>query len=244
VTAPRDPLFYCAALGTGGDVVLTGDELSHVKAQRLQPGDSLSLFDGLGQIAQGQVQSIGRREIRIVIAQRRHQPPPAPHIELYCAVPKGDRIATLLDMATQLGMSRYTPIRWAHGVVEPGARAKERWQRICLEACKQSRRLHVPEIGATVALASAVTEARASGAALLLAHPDSDRTPASLPAIASAQRIALFVGPEGGLTEGELTTLRDAGADFLNLGDAILRIETAAIALIAAVNVMRTTKKN
>ena len=190
------------------------------------------------------VQSIGRREIRIVIAQRRHQPPPAPHIELYCAVPKGDRIATLLDMATQLGMSRYTPIHWAHGVVEPGARAKERWQRICLEACKQSRRLHVPEIGATVALASAVTEARASGAALLLAHPDSDRTPASLPAITSAQRIALFVGPEGGLTEGELTTLRDAGAEFLNLGDAILRIETAAIALIAAVNVMRTTKKN
>jgi 16S rRNA (uracil1498-N3)-methyltransferase len=236
----RDALFYCAALEDAGDVVLGGDEVDHVKAQRLQPGDSLMLFDGRGQVARGTVRSIVRREIRIAIGERRRESPPRPRIELYCAVPKGDRVAVLLDMATQLGMSRFTPVRWTRAVVEPGARAAGRWQRVCLEACKQSRRLHLPEIGAPVTLADAIAKARAGGARLLLAHPGSRTALASPPDFASAPRVALFAGPEGGLVDDELTLLRDAGADFLSLGEGILRIETAAIALLAAVNVLGT----
>ena len=58
------------------------------------------------------------------------------------------------------------------------------------------------------------------------------------------RQIALFVGPEGGVAEDELAVLQNAGADVLSLGEAILRIETAAIGLIAAVNVVRTLAKN
>jgi 16S rRNA (uracil1498-N3)-methyltransferase len=139
-------------------------------------------------------------------------------------------------------MRRYTPIRWARGVVEPGARAVDRWQRLCLEACKQSRRTHLPEIGAAATLPAAIARARADAARLLLAHPGGDAGSAFSSNIAPAQTLALFVGPEGGLTNDELTTLREAGADFLSLGDGILRIETAAIALIAAVKAAGTPR--
>lgn len=237
----REPLFFCAMLDGADEVVLSGDEANHVRAQRLKPGDTLALFDGRGQIARGTVQSIARREVGIALAKRWHESLPVPDIELCCAAPKGDRIAVLLDMATQLGMSRFTPVRWSRAVVEPGARAAERWQRVCLEACKQSRRLHLPEIGEPVTLTDAIANARADGSRLLLADPGG-RTASKLPPdLAGASHLTLFVGPEGGLVDDELALLRDAGAYFFNLGEGILRIETAAVALIAAVNALKDT---
>lgn len=236
---PNQPLFYCSTLDTGADVVLTGDEVNHVKAQRLQPGDPIALFDGHGLIARGNVRTVGRREIRVTVADRRREPPRIPYVELYCAVPKGDRMSVLLDMATQLGMSGFTPVQWRRSVVEAGVRPKERWQRICIEACKQSRRLHVPEIAGPLAIEDAVTQARQSGASLIVAHPLNRSAPIPTPAVAGAERIALFVGPEGGLTDDELKVLQNSGAHLVSLGDAILRIEAAAVALIAAVNTVR-----
>jgi 16S rRNA (uracil1498-N3)-methyltransferase len=243
-TPAREPLFFCAALDNSGEVSLAGDEIAHVKAQRLKPGDALALFDGHGNVARGTIRSIARLEIRVAVTERRRDSPAVPCVDLYCAVPKGDRVATLLDMATQLGMRRFTPIRWARGIVEPGARAADRWQRICLEACKQSRRTYLPEFGATATLPDAIARARAEHSRLLLAHPYDDAPSPSFPELAKARQLALFVGPEGGLMDEELTSLREAGADLLSLGEGILRIETAAIALIAAVNVLWVLGKN
>ena len=239
-TPTREPLFFCVALDRGSEVTLAGGEVRHVKAQRLKPGDALALFDGRGNVARGTIRSIARREIRITVTERRRDSPAIPCVDLYCAVPKGDRVATLLDMATQLGMCRFTPIRWARGVAEPGGSAADRWRRICLEACKQSRRTYVPELGATATLPDAIAQARAEHSRLLLAHPYDDKPSPSFPKLAKIERLALFVGPEGGLVAEELTLLRDAGADLLSLGDGILRIETAAIASITAVNVLWT----
>lgn len=242
-----EPLFYSAALAAGDETVLTGDEANHVKVQRLRTGDPIALFDGLGLVVRGNIRMISRHEVRVVVADRRHVPAPIPSVELYCAVPKGDRMSVLLDMATQLGMHRFTPIRWQRGVVEPGARAEARWRRICIEACKQSRRLHLPEIATPITLPEGIARAQDAGACLVAAHPQSEISPALVTAIAKAKGIALFIGPEGGLTDGEIRTLKAAEASFVNLGDAVLRIETAAVTLLAAVSMtvaLRTTPSN
>ena len=242
---PREPLFFCAALDGANEVALTGEEATHVKAHRLQLGDSVTLFGGRGNVVRGTVRSTTRAEVQVSVSERWHEPPPLPGINLCCAVPKGDRMATLLDMATQLGMTRFTPIRWARSVVEPSERAADRWRRICLEACKQSRRLYVPEIGSASTPTDAVAKAQADGARLILAHPQADTARQSTSQSgAGPTQIALFVGPEGGLMDAELSLLRDASADFWNLGRGILRIETAAIALIATVSTARLLGRN
>ncbi len=238
----RDPLFFCSTLVDGDDVILEDEEAKHIKAQRLQPGDRLALFDGNGRVARGAIRSISRRDVRIAITQRVEEPPLTPHVELCCAVPKGDRMATLLDMVTQLGMSRLTPIRWSRGVVEPGARTAERWRRICIEACKQSRRAHLPQIGTPELLTQAATRVVRENAVVILAHPAPDLSRRLLSISAPVDRVALFVGPEGGLTDDELTELRKTGAELLDLGPGILRIETAAIAGIASINLMLTLR--
>lgn len=230
-----EPLFYHPALGER-EVVLADAEARHVLAQRLRPDDAIAVFDGRGRFARGRIGTVSRHAVHVRVLEQGEAVAPRPALDVYSAVPKGDRQAVLLDMATQLGMHRFVPVAWARSVVEPGARAQERWRRICIEACKQSRRLHVPDIRPLAPLAEAVAHARSEGAHLLLAHLSPDAQPVlGYPPLRapSAERYALFVGPEGGVTPEEVALLRAHGAGLVTLSDAILRVETAVTALLA-----------
>jgi 16S rRNA (uracil1498-N3)-methyltransferase len=222
---------------------LTGDEAHHVVVQRLRAGDAIALFDGQGGLARGIVATISRHEVRITVQEHARAPVPEPRLALYSAVPKGDRIHVLLDMATQLGVSSFTPVRWHRSVVEPSARAQERWRRICVEACKQSRRLHVPAITAALSLEEAADHARAAGEQLLVAHRSENAAPVLSLDVSNARCLALFVGPEGGITEEEARVLMGFGAAFVHLGDATLRVETAAVTLLALAYARLRTQK-
>lgn len=136
-------------------------------------------------------------------------------------------------MATQLGMTRFAPLACARSTVAPRPETPERWQRICIEACKQSRRAHLPELGPPVSVVEAADAAAAEGARLLVAHPDPTARPVGT-ARGGVAAFALFVGPEGGFTEEEIDALRVRGAHLVTLGPRVLRIETAAVALLAA----------
>lgn len=228
-----DPLFYCATLPADNPIVISGDEAHHVSVQRFRAGDRIALFDGRGGLARGTIQTIKRQAVEIAVERREHHAARTPALDLYCAVPKGDRLAVLLDIATQLGMSRFTPVRWQRSVVEPSGRAEERWQRICLEACKQSRRLHIPEIAPLTEPVAALKRAHAENSLPLLAHPDPGGTTLATLAIGSSERIAIFIGPEGGLTEDEVAQMRGEGARLVQLGPQILRIEAAAVAALS-----------
>jgi 16S rRNA (uracil1498-N3)-methyltransferase len=233
-----DPLFFAEHLPLAGErCVLAGDEAHHAGAsRRLQVGDTLSLFDGRGGYGRARlVRAAARgRELELEVLERRDAPAPAP-VHLACALPKGDRQSVLLDMATQLGMSRFTPLACERSVVA-GAHGAARWRRICLEACKQSRRLHLPVIEAPAAPAEVA--AAASGGVVLVAHPSGEplRHVLDVP----TAPVTLLVGPEGGFTEEEVTQAATLGATPVALGEAILRIETAAVAMLAAIQLSRS----
>lgn len=237
-----DPLFYFPEIpAVGSTLHLTGDEARHAAgARRLTTGENLWLFDGRGTIACATLAHITGRgnELELRVLERRTEPPSKPIIHLACALPKGDRTAVLFDMATQLGMTQFTPLACERSVVKPSAANRERWQRICLEACKQSRRLYLPAIDPPATPAELAARAAASSQALWLAHPSGG----AIPAFAtkdSAHDVTILIGPEGGFTGKEIEQLRAAGAKTIGLGQAILRIETAAVAVLAAINLSR-----
>lgn len=229
-----DPFFYYADLATAGEqVTLTGDEAQHAAgARRLRAGETLVLFDGRGLSAPATLVALRDRgrTLDLRLGARTAQPP-LPAITLACALSKGDRLATLLDMATQLGMTSFTPLICTHSVVQPSAASLARLHRICLEACKQCRRTWLPQIHEPATVADAVGQGRATGARLLLAHPAG--RPWTALSAAPAQGLTILVGPEGGFSEQEVALAREGGAEIVGLGDAILRIETAAVALLA-----------
>jgi 16S rRNA (uracil1498-N3)-methyltransferase len=233
-----EPLFYSEQLAEpGATLLLTGDEARHAAAaRRLHDGDTLWLFDGHGGIARATLQRVAARgqTLELRIEERRREPPPRPALHLVCALPKGDRQQVLLDMATQLGMTRFTPLDCARSVVKPGANSLARWQKICLEACKQSRRLYLPTIEASSTLPDVARRAAAEGSQVWLAHPAAQAVSVAAAADQRINDVTLMVGPEGGFTEAEIEQAVAAGARPLTLGASILRIETAAVALVAA----------
>ncbi len=228
------PLFYCPDLPevVGSRTALTGDEAAHaLSARRLQVHDDIGLFDGHGTAARAVVTAVDRRRktLEAKLTERRRMPAPRPAVHLACALPKGDRQHVLLDMATQLGMVRFTPLLCARGVVKPNPNTLDRLRRICLEACKQSRRFYLPEIDAPLTPRE-LARASAPGS-LWIAHPATDAVPLST--VAGSNTLTLMIGPEGGFTDEEVREAIAAGARPFSLGPAILRIETAAVAALA-----------
>lgn len=241
-TAAAEPLFYCASLDSEHEVVaLGGEEARHAhRVRRLAAGDRLWLFDGHGTLARGRLRRITERGrlIEVLLEERRRLPPPPTRLHLACALPKGERVSVLLDMATQLGMTAFTPLLCARSVVKPGPNAAARWQRICLEACKQSRRLHLPALHAPATPEEVAARAAQQGEVVWIAHPGGAPLAALEPAATSAATV--LIGPEGGFTERELAQVTASGGKVLDLGEAILRIETAAVAVLAALSLCAT----
>jgi 16S rRNA (uracil1498-N3)-methyltransferase len=230
-------MFYCAELACAGEyLTLAGAEAEHARgARRLGVGDGVWLFDGRGTVGHALIVAADRRvgSLRLQVQQRDIIPPEFPRVELACALPKGERQTVLLDMATQLGMTEFYPLLCERSIVKPGRNAAQRWRRICLEACKQSRRAYLPVVHAPLTLAQLLASHDKSDA-LWVADPSG--LPLSQVSSKERERLLLIVGPEGGFNATELMHIVDAGAQTINLGKAVLRTETAAITLLANIS--------
>jgi 16S rRNA (uracil1498-N3)-methyltransferase len=225
------PTFYLyEGFDTDSLITLSGKEAWHaLGVRRLDVGDTIRLIDGKGNVTQAAVENLqGRNTAYLRVGAVTHIPPQIPNIILATAIAKGDRQSTLLDMATQLGISGWQPLQCHRSVSKPGKNSYQRWQRICLEACKQCGSAWLPELLPAAKPEDVAQAALNDGREVLLAHPDGQAIPAS-----SNLDKLLMVGPEGGFTDDEVKRMVAAGARKVTLGQHILRIETAAVSLLA-----------
>lgn len=234
------PWFHLDPLPDAGAVWLSKDEAKHATgARRLGEGDSVVLFDGRGTLATATL--LGTRDRRGDVEARidsiERQEPISPRIELATALPKGDRLSTLLDMATQAGVDHLIPLRCEWGVVKPHGETPERWQRIAIESAKQSRRAWVPTFGAPMTVAEACRGGE--GCRVMLAHPGGAPIGAIMEswgsrsaAGGSPSTVRVLIGPEGGFSEAELEVAAASGAERVSLSPHVLRIETAAVVAV------------
>jgi len=233
-----DPYFFCAEISeAGGRVQLSAEESRHVSgARRYRTGDTLWLFDGRGAVARGTLIDAAKSGATIAIEDRWRDVAIQPVVHLACALPKGDRLPTLLDMTTQIGMTSFTPLQYERSVTMTFKH--DRLARICLEACKQSRQSFLPVLHDATTPADFARRALTAGSDVWITHGAVDARPiANLLADSPARRHALsvLVGPEGGFSAGEIEGLLRLGGQLVSLGPSVLRIETAAIAVLAAI---------
>lgn len=163
----------------------------------------------------------------------------SPRIELAASLPKGDRLSTMLDMATQLGIASFTPLKCDFSVVTLERKRQDptvRWNRIMLEACKQSRRASLPAIEEQATPTEVIERAATEGATIVVGDA-SGRPPAEL--FSGVEHVVVLVGPEGGFSPAEesmLTEASDAGRlHRIAIGRGVLRVEAAATAMLAAI---------
>ena len=221
----------------GGLAELRGDEARHLtRVLRAEAGVRYEISDNqsayLAEIAEARGDRVVFRVLEPIAS------PDLPvRITLVAALIKFDRFEWMIEKATELGVERILPVETARsekGLFEASGKRTERWIRIARESSQQSRRVRAPEILPAVRLEVSLGEPaehrywlEEAGAPPLLR-----RLPASPQPFAS---VALFIGPEGGWTDGERAQAVTAGWQPVSLGPLVLRAETAAAAAIGLV---------
>jgi 16S rRNA (uracil1498-N3)-methyltransferase len=216
--------------GGPGRVLLSGDEARHLAGvMRAREGDAVTLFDGSGCEFAARIVKLGKQAVDLEIVARheisRELDRP---LTLGVALPKGDRQKWLVEKATELGVTRLVPLVTERGVAQPVEAALERLRRSVIEASKQCGRNRLLEIGAPQSLAEFAATAPAN-ALRLIAHPGG----AESASLAKGEEMWAAVGPEGGFTDDEVAAAEQTLWQRVSLGRAILRVETAAMALAA-----------
>jgi len=230
--------FYVEQLREGSaEAIIRGDELRHLKVLRLDKGDEVALFNGMGLDAEGVILSITRARAVVTI----HSTVPASaesplDIILLAAITKWDKPDLVVQKATELGVSSIIFYYAGRSVrLARSARTAEkvlRWRRIAIGAVKQCGRSVVPEIACKRELASAMSYVDNAGVKLFFYEGGGSSLGEVTKKLQGLRpkSLALLIGPEGGFTDDECEMALRAGYKVCGLGPRILRAETAAIA--------------
>ena len=166
---------------------------------------------------------------------------PSANICLYQALPKGDKLELIIQKCVELGVSKIIPIMTERCVTRLSksdiSKKATRYQRIAESAAGQSMRGKIPEVSPACLFVEALSSAKHPLA--LVAH-EQERTTSLKSALVQwshtpVKNISIWIGPEGGFTSGEISTLGEAGAVAVSLGPRVLRTETAAISAVAQI---------
>ncbi|MDH3583237.1 MAG: 16S rRNA (uracil(1498)-N(3))-methyltransferase [Phycisphaerae bacterium] len=218
----------------GDELALDPEQAAHARrVLRLEVGQVIDLFDGQGTVARAEIAAAGR-SFRVRVLERRQVPPPRLQVDLAVAIPKGDRAATLVEKASELGAARLIPLQTERSVVEPRAGKLERFGRIARESARQCGRAHLMEIERPVDLEHLLQQSDHDRK--LLADFEGEPL-AGMDVLTSeaGTRVLVLVGPEGGWTEAERSLAIECGCRAWRLGPHILRTETAALAALAII---------
>ena len=237
------PRIYCPPIPDEDSAIeLADDTVRSLKSVlRLGPGDEVLFFDGTGWEYRAVIERIESRKGAARIVARQRVPLEIPvRITLAQALPKGDKMEFIVQKATELGAARVIPFRSSRTIPrrteERAAKRLERWRRIAAEAAEQCGRGDVPEIAATVSYAEALGMARPESVKVFFWESETERSVREIlktEEARSAKEFFLVVGPEGGLSGEEAQTAREAGFLTASLGRLVLRVETAALAILA-----------
>ena len=228
--------FFCDSITTDS-AAITGDDAHHItRVLRMKAGDALSLCDGAGNEYDALIVSVSPEAVVCTVSNPHASEAESPvQVTLFQCLPKTGKMELIVQKCTELGVFSVVPVQSARCVVVPGKdydKKRERYNRVALEAAKQSRRAMVPQVLPLTELKKIDVK---SFDLFLVAYEDENTVSLkqAFRATGVLQSIALLIGPEGGLEEGEVRQLVQAGAKSVSLGKRILRTETAGIAMLA-----------
>ena len=225
-----------------GLAYITGPDVNHIShVLRMKPGEQFYVTDGerRGKYLCA-LKSVSAEQVVCDIVQNITDTTELPcEIVLYQGLPKADKMELIIQKAVELGASRIVPVETKRSVVKLDAKKAQakisRWQGIAEAAAKQSKRDVIPVIGELMTLKEALKEA-ANFEVSMMPYENAegmDFTRRLLEGIQPGQRVAIFVGPEGGFDDSEVEAALSMETKPVTLGRRILRTETAGLAILS-----------
>ena len=215
---------------------LNQDGANHIgRVLRMQADQQIILFNGNGSEFLSTITNVSKNKVQVSIGseQTKHNESPL-HLHLGQVISRGERMEFTLQKSVELGVNIITPLLSERcGVKLSGERLDKKiqqWQKIVISACEQSGRNIVPEVRPVMPLQTWCDEE--DEALKLTLHP---RATGGINQIeTNPKKIRLLIGPEGGLTDGEIQHTTEKNFHEIQLGPRILRTETAALTTISA----------
>jgi 16S rRNA (uracil1498-N3)-methyltransferase len=236
----RIPRIFTSQALTSNSTLVLAEAQSHYlsKVLRMQAGRELIIFNGEGGEYNAEISAVNKKHVEVTIkdfsAENRQS-----HLQLELAigVSRGERMDWVLQKATELGVTKITPLMTERTEVKLGGeradKKMEHWQQILISACEQCQRNILPELSEPKQYSDWITQCQ-SELKFVLHHRDNQ----GLPHDKSTQSVALLIGPEGGLDDDEIAQAIAQGFSPLTLGPRVLRTETAPVAAISLVQYM------
>lgn len=223
-----------------GFVTITGKDVNHIKnVLRMRPGEKIRVSSNQGDDYFCEISEVTEEFVQADILPETAKSTELPSdIYLFQALPKGDRMETVIEKAVELGVHEIIPVSMKYCVVkldEKKAAAKvKRWQAISETAAKQSKRSIVPKIMPVMGFKEAVAYAEKCKVRILpyenalgMGHTEEVMRNLELGAA-----ISIMIGPEGGFSEEEIAYVKN-DMEIISLGKRILRTDTAAICMLS-----------
>ncbi|MDO4543795.1 MAG: RsmE family RNA methyltransferase [Clostridia bacterium] len=230
--------FFTTEILQNGTARILGDDVKHItKVLRLRSGDKVELCDARGRECEARITSIVSDFVMLKTGEW-HDADTEPEykVTLFQCVPKAGKFETIIQKCVELGIMRIVPVQSARCVSIPRGdidKKLPRYQRVSLEAAKQSKRGIIPQIKQL----RRIDDLDLGGFDLILVAYEDEKETKLKDALKGmdGKRIAIIIGPEGGFEKDEIELLKEQGAVTVTLGTRILRTETAGMAMLAQI---------
>jgi len=216
------------------------DEFHHlVHVLRLKAGDRAEFTNGRGVLLSGEIVSIGGKRVDVVVRERCFVPAPVPRVTLACAIPKRAKFEDIIDHCTQLGVDEIIPMKTERTEVVFRGRDFDakmaRFEKVLVSAVKQSKRLWMPVLRQPVDFCDVIAGISPE-VVVFIPWLEGERVSLKEAILGAAPKRGLLflIGPEGDFTRAEVEMARAKGGVPVSLGANVLRVDTAAAAVVCA----------
>ena len=228
-------LFFVDHLSTNSTQELTGDEAHHaVAVMRLAIGEEIKIADGSGNWVSGAITEVGKKSLKIDISRRGSENSRKPELIVVQAVTKSDRTKEMLELLTVGGANQIIPWQAERCISKWQSDSASKWLLLIKEAAKQARRVKLPVLSNEVSTNQLVKLFKESDKVVILPEVAS-RGISQINLSKDADRIILIIGPEGGISDSEISQLESAGAVSARMGELVLRSAHAGFAALSAI---------
>lgn len=233
--------------------IIEGEDVKHIyKVLRLQVGDKVSVNNSEGKEYIGEITFIDKKVVNINLLKENPINNESPiDVYLFQGMPKSTKMDLIVQKNTELGVKTITPIITERVVVKTDfndinefKKVEEfnkkiiRWNRIALEASKQSKRSLIPQINVPIEFDNLLEELKNMD---LVVVPYENEEGYGIKKLVKTidkvniNKVAIVIGPEGGFEESEILKLKEIGANIVTLGPRILRTETAGFTCLSLI---------
>lgn len=224
-----------------GEVLIEGSDVNHIKnVLRMKPGEKVRVSTENGKNYFCCITELREESVRAEIVEELTEGTELPNkIYLFQGLPKSDKMELIIQKAVELGAYQIVPVAMKNCVVKLDAKKAEnkvkRWQEIAKSAAKQSKRSLIPTVEMPLRYEDAISLAAQLDVVLVPYENERgmEATRSVVEGIRPGQSIGIFIGPEGGFAEDEITLAKSHDMALLSLGRRILRTETAGLAMLS-----------